>query len=105
VTAYSVVIVAHGRSLFPDELAGRGVTTVNLAQVVGCAGLPILTGAIIAAFPAPGGVSPESAYRIAFGVIAAGLAAGLAVYAGARDVPPRPAPTARPDQEGLTWAR
>ena len=60
VTAYGVVIVAHGRSLFPDELAGRGVTTVNLAQVVGCAGLPILTGAIIAAFPASGGGSPET---------------------------------------------
>ncbi len=105
VTAYGVVIVAHGRSLFPDELAGRGVTTVNLAQVVGCAGLPILTGAIIAAFPASGGGSPELAYRVTFGVIAAGLAAGLAVYAGARDVPPRPAPPPQPDKGGLTWAR
>jgi predicted MFS family arabinose efflux permease len=105
VTAYGVVIVAHGRSLFPDELAGRGVTTVNLAQVVGCAGLPILTGAIIGAFPSSGGASPELAYRVTFGVIAAGLAAGLAVYAGARDVPPRAAPPPQPDKGGLTWAR
>src|SRR3546814_862052 len=28
---YGVVIVAHGRSLFPDRLIGRGVTTVNVA--------------------------------------------------------------------------
>ena len=81
------------------------MTTVNLAQVVGCAGLPILTGAIIAAIPASGGGSPELAYRVTFGVIAAGLAAGLAVYAGARDVPPRPAPPPQPDKGGLTWAR
>ena len=81
------------------------MTTVNLAQVVGCAGLPILTGAIIATFPSPGGASPELAYRVTFGVIAAGLAAGLVVYAGARDVPPNPAPPAPSDKGGLTWAR
>ena len=29
--AYGTVIVAQGRALFPDRLAGRGVTTVNMA--------------------------------------------------------------------------
>jgi MFS family permease len=90
VTAYGIVIVAHGRSLFPDELAGRGVTTVNLAQVAGSAGLPILTGALVGAFPQAGGVAPEAAYRAIWAFIAIALASGLAVYAGARDVPPRP---------------
>lgn len=93
VTAYGIVIVAHGRSLFPDELAGRGVTTVNLAQVAGSAGLPILTGALVGAFPTAGGAAPEAAYRAIWAFIAVALASGLVVYAGARDVPPRPAPS------------
>ncbi|HKZ04147.1 MAG TPA: MFS transporter [Methylomirabilota bacterium] len=96
VTAYGIVIVAHGRSLFPEALAGRGVTTVNLAQVAGSAGLPILTGALVGAFPAVGGVAPAAAYRAVWIFIAVALAAGLAVYAGARDAPPR---------EEMRWAR
>ena len=88
-TAYAVVIVAHGRSLFPDHLLGRGVTTVNIAQVVGLTMLPLLTGPIVGAFPAPGAVSPEIAYRAAFGAIALLLAAGVAVYAvKAKDAKP-----------------
>ena len=70
-TSYAVVIVAHGRSLFPDHLLGRGVTTVNIAQVVGLTALP------------------EIAYRAAFGAIGLLLAAGLAVYAAkAKDAKP-----------------
>jgi MFS family permease len=93
VTAYAVVIVAHGRSLFPDHLLGRGVTTVNIAQVVGLTVLPLMTGPIVGAFveksAAPGAVVPEIAYRWAFGAIALTLAAGLAVYlALAKDAKP-----------------
>jgi MFS family permease len=92
VTSYSVVIVAHGRSLFPDSLLGRGVTTVNIAQVVGLTVLPLMTGPIVGAFPAPSSVSPEIAYRAAFGAIALTLAAGLAVYLTARDARPSAGP-------------
>jgi MFS family permease len=89
VTSYAVVIVAHGRSLFPDHLLGRGVTTVNIAQVVGLTMLPLITGPIVGAFPAPEAVSPEAAYRAAFGAIALLLAAGLAIYAvRAKDAKP-----------------
>jgi MFS family permease len=88
VTSYAVVIVAHGRSLFPDHLLGRGVTTVNIAQVVGLTILPLMTGPIVGAFPAPDAVSPEIAYRWAFGAIALTLAAGLAIYLTAKDAKP-----------------
>jgi MFS family permease len=89
VTSYAVVIVAHGRSLFPDHLLGRGVTTVNIAQVVGLTLLPLVTGPIVGAFPAPSAVSPEIAYRAAFGAIGLLLAAGLAIYAvKAKDAKP-----------------
>ena len=89
VTSYAVVIVAHGRSLFPDHLLGRGVTTVNIAQVVGLTVLPLVTGPIVGAFPAPEAVSPEIAYRAAFGAIGLLFAAGVAVYAvKAKDAKP-----------------
>lgn len=95
VTSYAVVIVAHGSSLFPPHLTGRGVTTVNLAQVVGLAGLPVLTGALVGSFPvAAGGAHPEIAYRWAFGSIAAVLAFGLAIYLTARDAKPEARPHA-----------
>ena len=55
-----MVIVAHGRSLFPDHLLGRGVTTVNIAQVIGLTMLPLLTGPIVGAF-ADAGAAPGAA--------------------------------------------
>jgi len=83
IASYGIVIVAQGRSLFPDHLAGRGVTTVNLAQVMGCFILPILTGAIIGAFPETGGGAPEIAYRAAFAGIGLAIIIGLAAYSKA----------------------
>ncbi len=85
---YGIVIVAHGRSLFPDHLVGRGVTTVNLAQAVGCAGLPMLTGAVVGLFSRSGDPVPEIAYRAAFGCLAAVLLLGLLIYSRARDSKP-----------------
>ena len=81
--SYSVVIVAHGRSLFPDRLVGRGVTTVNLAQVGGSSLLPLLTGLVV------GAIDGEAGFRAAFATIALCLAAGLFVYAGAPETPIR----------------
>jgi len=95
VSSYSLVIVTHGRTLFPDELAGRGVTTVNLAQVTGSALLPIATGWILGGFALAPGHYPEAGYRLVFAVIAAALGLGLLVYVRARDVKPRP-PAAQP---------
>ncbi len=89
--AYSVVVVAHGRSLFPPELLGRGVTTVNLAQVGGCFVLPYLSGLLVQAI-APGGAPyPWFAYQVIFGFLALCLIAGAAVFAFGPDS--RPATT------------
>jgi predicted MFS family arabinose efflux permease len=86
-SCYPVVVVAHGRSLFPDHLVGRGATTVNLAQTLGCAALPALTGWVVAAAPSPAG-----AYPLVFGTLALALGLGLAGYLTGRDAPPRPEP-------------
>ena len=90
VASYGVTIVAHGRSLFPDRLLGRGMTTLNLAQVLGASLMPVVTGAVAAALATdPAGGYPEHAYRAMFAVIGASLAVGLAVYSRGPDAPPR----------------
>jgi predicted MFS family arabinose efflux permease len=78
--AYGTVIVAQGRSLFPDHLAGRGVTTVNMAQCLGLTVLPAGTGYIVEAFGAS-----DAAYRLVFAALAAGLALGSLAYLRSRD--------------------
>jgi MFS family permease len=92
VSSYGVTIVAHGRSLFPDRLLGRGMTTLNLAQVVGASAMPVATGAVAAALAAgtPGDAYPEIAYQAIFALIGACLAAGLYVYSRGADARPRP---------------
>jgi predicted MFS family arabinose efflux permease len=82
-SCYPVVVVAHGRSLFPDHLVGRGATTVNLAQTLGSAALPALTGWAVAFAPA------GAAWPIAYAVLAGALALGLAGYLTGKDAPPR----------------
>jgi predicted MFS family arabinose efflux permease len=78
--AYGTVIVAQGRALFPDRLAGRGVTTVNMAQCLGLAVLPAAAGYIVDGFGAG-----DTAYRWVFGTLAAGLVRGSFAYVRARD--------------------
>lgn len=100
VSSYGIVVVAHGRSFYPEPLAGRGATTFNLAQVIGCALMPIGTGMIAGLFPATAAGYSPIAYQWIFAFIAAALAAGLAVYLTSRDAKPSaaaPAPaTAKP---------
>lgn len=78
--AFGTVIVAQGRALFPDRLAGRGVTTVNMAQCLGLTVLPAGMGYIVEAFG--GG---DLAYRVAFAALGVGLVLGALVYLRARD--------------------
>jgi MFS family permease len=80
-SAYPVLVVAENRALFPDHMAGRAATTLNLAQVLGSAALPIAVGWVVGAWPETGGVRPEAAYRAGFGLIALALVAGAAGYA------------------------
>ncbi len=99
-SAYGVAVVTHARTFYPDHLAGRGATTANMAQLFGCAMVPVVTGYIPNWFPqTPAGYSPV-AYQWIFATIAGTLAAGLLVYVTSRDVrpssqlgPTTPAPT------------
>ena len=81
-SCFPVLVVAQGRALFPDHMVGRGVTTVNLAQTVGGAALPALTGSAVALAPA------GQAWPVAFATLSAAVALGLAGYLAGRE--PRP---------------
>jgi predicted MFS family arabinose efflux permease len=78
--AFGTVIVAQGRALFPDRLAGRGVTTVNMAQCLGLTVLPVLVGYIVEALG-----NSDLAYRAAFGLLGLGLVLGASAYIRSRD--------------------
>jgi MFS family permease len=92
VSAYGIVVVAHGRSFFPEPLAGRGATAFNIAQLVGCALMPVLTSLIPASFPATEKGYAPVAYQWVFASIAGALALGLAVYLTPRDMRPSGGP-------------
>lgn len=51
-SAYNIVIAGHGRSLFPDRLAGRGMAMLAIALMGGPAIMQPSTGLIMGVFPA-----------------------------------------------------
>ena len=85
------MLLAHIRSHFPDHLAGRGATTGNMAQLIGAALLPIITGFIPPLFPHAGPGYSLLAYQWIFATLAIALAMGLAVYLTAKDSKPHAA--------------
>jgi hypothetical protein len=89
VCAYSPVMVAHGKSLFPPHLVGRGMTVLNVGTIGGVFLAQTLSGVVIELFPAQGGAYPLAAYQAVFGLQAALMLAACVVYAGAHD-PLRP---------------
>ncbi|UPY38048.1 MFS transporter [Sediminicoccus sp. KRV36] len=74
-SAYSILLVTQGRALFPEAMVGRGVTTVNLAQVLGSALLPALVGWAVGQVGAG-----EAGFRAGFALMALCLMAGMAGY-------------------------
>ncbi len=83
------VALAHGRALFPDHLVGRGITTLNVANMGGVFILQSVTGWIIDLNGGrTDGPIDESAFRIVFMTIAFGVLAALVIYSWSEDRPP-----------------
>ena len=87
VSAYGVV-VSHCRAFYPEARAGRGATTANMAQLLGCALMPMGTGLLAGLWPETGRGYAPVAYQWIFASIALSLAAGLSIYLSARDKSP-----------------
>jgi hypothetical protein len=84
--AYSLVVMAHGLALVPDELAGRGTTALNTALMGGAAIIQAVTGAVVEAFPHRIGDGATTAYALLFVILAALTLGALLVYRRARDI-------------------
>ena len=81
VGAFGVVLIAHGKALFPPHLVGRGLTVLNMASMGGVFLVQIISGFVIELFPtAPNGAYALAAYRWVFGLQAAFIFLALLAY-------------------------
>jgi Na+/melibiose symporter-like transporter len=80
------VLMAHGRSFVPDHLLGRGITLLNVLFIGGAGLLQPLSGALMTALQDS---PPRHAYATLHLIFAGLLALTLAIYAFARDNPPK----------------
>lgn len=85
---YNVALLAHMRSIFPDRLVGRGLTTMAVGGIGGVAVMQMTTGLIVGAFVQDTGVVSAAGYRWMFGFLAATIAAALLVYSRGADAKP-----------------
>ena len=93
---YGVIILAHGRTIFPDHLIGRGMTTLTIATMGGVAVIQWLSGRIVGAFAGEDGLVAPEGYRVMFAFIAVTLALALAYYSRTPDAKPSLDRAARP---------
>lgn len=81
VIAYSPLVTAHGKALFPTRLTGRGITLMNLGTMGGVFVIQSLSGTLMDAVGRlADGTYPEAAYRATFAALAALIALALAFY-------------------------
>ena len=81
-----LLIWAHLKELFPREIVGTALTLGNFFAVIGIAMLQYLMGWLIGRHPAVAGVYPAEAYREAFFLLIAGMAAALILYSRTREI-------------------
>ncbi|MBI4276198.1 MAG: MFS transporter [Rhizobiales bacterium] len=84
-SASVVVLIAHGKALFPPHLVGRGLTLMNVGTMGGVFLTQTLSGALIDLFPVQDGAYALDAYRLVFGLQAAFILIACIFYLGARD--------------------
>jgi len=85
VTAYTPVMIAHGKSLFPPHLVGRGMTILNMATMGGAFLSQTVTGFVINLFPVENGAYALDAYRAVFALQALFVLAACIPYLWAHD--------------------
>jgi MFS family permease len=88
--AFTPILTAHGKALFPPALTGRGITLMNIGAIGGTFLSQTATGLLIDLVGhEQGGRYPPEGYRLVFGALAAWLMVSLLFYARTTD--PHPA--------------
>ena len=83
--AFTPLVIAHGKSLFPPHLVGRGITVFNTGTMAGGFVSQIVSGGVIELFPTQNGAYPLVAYQIVFLLQAAFVATALTFYGKVKD--------------------
>lgn len=78
------VLVAHGRSFFPDHLMGRGVTLINMFGIGGAGLMQRLSGPVYNANITEGG-DPLVPYNAVFLLFFVTMIIGLSIYLFSKD--------------------
>lgn len=87
--AVTPILVAHGKSLFPPELTGRGITLMNMGTIGGAFLSQSVTGVLMDMVGrSDGGVYSPEGYRLVFSALAGWMLLSLIFYAGAIDPHP-----------------
>jgi predicted MFS family arabinose efflux permease len=79
------VLIAHGKSLFPPHLVGRGMTLMNIGTMGGVFVCQTITGFLIDQFPPAGEGYALDAYRLVFAYQTAFILLGCLAYFFSRD--------------------
>ncbi|WP_026987299.1 MFS transporter [Fodinicurvata fenggangensis] len=90
-SASSMLIIAHGRGLLPDHLAGRGITSINAGVMGGTALFQLVTSFLLSFFVGADGTISESGFRLMFIGMGGLVLLAILVYLPSRDVRPRSA--------------
>lgn len=85
VCAYTPILVAHGKSLFPPGITGRGMSLINIGTMSGGFATQWLTGLAVKAVAGPATVYPVLAFQTAFAMQAALLTVATIFYVRAPD--------------------
>ncbi len=83
--AVVTVLIAHGKSLFPNHLVGRGMTLMNIGTMGGVFVCQTVTGFIIDLFPTVNGGYALDAYRAVFAFQAGFILLLCLIYFFSRD--------------------
>lgn len=88
--AYTPILMAHGKSLFPPEIMGRGITLMNIGTMGGAFLSQSVTGMLIDLAGRNDRGSSYTAwnYNLVFGALAGWLLLSLVVYIRAIDLHP-----------------
>lgn len=89
VFGFTPLLTAHGKSIFPERLIGRGLSLINIGSIGGVFLQQTLTGAVVGLFPAAlsqgARVYPPEAYHAVFLFLAAEIALALLFYTRSRE--------------------
>jgi MFS family permease len=83
--AFTPITVAHGKSLFPPEITGRGMALLNIGTMGGSFATQWLTGLAVKAVAGSATVYPVAAFQLAFGIQALLLVVAALFYIRAPD--------------------